>query len=99
MKDIDSLGKRRDIHHAKSAGCDTNANFAHARADTLDRFPIKRIEAILNPPELEACLLSSRWRKVANSSPRISQEDDELHYIKTDIDDKSDLEPLRLDVW
>ena len=52
VKHVDSLGELVDVQDSMFQGC-VHTDFPDARPDSSHGFPIKRFQALLNPPQLE----------------------------------------------
>lgn len=52
VKHVHSLGELGDVQDSMFQGC-VHADFPDARPDSSHGFPIKRFQAMLNPPQLE----------------------------------------------
>jgi len=53
MKDVDRVRSRYQVEHAVCTA-DVNPDLTDSRSDGLHRFPVVRIQSLLDAPKLEA---------------------------------------------
>ena len=58
MQDVDCFFELGDVHHAVDAARILDADLFSAGANNIERPPVYRIKANLDPPQLEACFVA-----------------------------------------
>src|SRR3989441_10458950 len=77
VQDVHRLWELRDVDHTVLYAC-TDPDLLHSRSDARQWFPIVRLQAALNPPELESGDLAGIIGEAADRFARITKSDDWL---------------------